>query len=364
MLGVETENKLEAVGVVERLLATASEHGASDLHLDPDQEGMQVSMRKDGVLERLEVLPSSLAPRIVGRIKALAELLVYRTDLPQEGRIAKERSGIDAELRVATYPGFFGECVALRLDSTNGLDREVATLGLAADTLKSLQHAIRQPDGLVLMTGPSGSGKSTTLYACLQELASADGMRKIVTVEDPVETCIRGVTQTEINPHAGLGFSEALRSLLRQDPDVILIGEIRDRETASIALEAGLTGHLVLATVHAGTAPLVFARLLEMGVEPFVLTSVVRGVLAQRLLRRSCSDDSVSQSEYSGRCLVSEWLPMSAVLRQAILDRGDAEELERAALSSGYRSLRDEARALVEKGLSSEEEVERVLGNL
>jgi general secretion pathway protein E len=341
-----------AVAVVERLLAEAAKRGASDLHLDPTEEGVEVSLRRDGVLERLEMLPSDLGPRVVGRLKALADLLAYRTDVPQEGRIA----GPPAEARVATFPTLLGERVAIRFDAPDGEPRLLAALELPPDALLGLARAIREPEGVLLLTGPAGSGKTTTLYSCLRELAAAEPRRSLFTLEDPVERRVRGVTQTQINAASGLTFARALRSLLRQDPDVILVGEIRDRETAAIALEAGLTGHLVLSTVHAGTAPQVFARLLEMGIEPFVATTAVRGVLAQRLLRRR------EGGGFRGRVVAAEWLPMTAPLRKAILQRSDGEALEQAARETGARSLRDAARALVERGITDESEVERVLG--
>tara|TARA_R110002072_G_scaffold25443_4_gene85022 strand:+ start:36022 stop:37128 length:1107 start_codon:yes stop_codon:yes gene_type:complete len=358
-----------AVAIVERLLRTALDRGASDVHLDPGEHGVRVRMRRDGVLQTIETLPVELGQHIVGRCKALAELLVYRRDVPQEGRITAERSGLGCELRVATYPTLFGERVALRLDARGGSPRVLAELGLQDEVCAALQHAVSQPEGVVLLTGPSGSGKTTTLYSCLHHLVQNGPERTIVTVEDPVERRIEGIVQTEVDPVAGLGFARALRSLLRQDPDVLLVGEIRDHETASIALEAGLTGHLVASTLHAGSAAEVFARLLEMGVEPFVMTTTVRGVLAQRLLRRVCPDDACGSecdqchgTGYVGRQLVAEWLPMSPALRQAILARGDGEELAVAAANSGFRTLREAAEQLVALGVTDQQEVERVLG--
>ncbi len=359
-----------APAVVERLLQSALERGASDLHLDPTEGGVRVRMRRDGALSTVETLPAELSPQLVGRCKALAELLVYRRDVPQEGRIAAARSGIGREVRVATYPTLFGERVALRFDAPDGAPRALTELGLEKEVGKALAHAIEQPDGVVLLTGPSGSGKTTTLYSCMQHLAHHDIERTIVTVEDPVERRLEGVVQTEVDPAAGLGFSKALRSLLRQDPDVLLVGEIRDRETAAIALEAGLTGHLVASTLHAGCASEVFARLLEMGVEPFVLTTTVRGVLAQRLLRRLCDAAPCAGSEcprchgsgYAGRQLIAEWLPMQPSLRRAVLARSDGSELAAAAADSDFPNLRDAAERLVERGITDYQEVDRVLG--
>jgi len=343
-----------AVDVVASLLRRAVACGASDLHLDPGEGGVTVSARRDGVLETWDALPRSLGPQVIGRLKSLADLLAYRNDVPQEGRIAADRSGVGVEVRVATYPTMLGERAALRFDAPDGRPRALGELGLAADVLADLRAALGRPDGVVLLTGPSGSGKTTTLYSCLHELAAQTNRRSLVTVEDPVERRVPGVTQTEINAAAGLDFARALRSLLRQDPDVILVGEIRDRETAAIALEAGLTGHLVLSTVHAGTASQVFARLLEMAVEPFVATTAVRGVLAQRLVRRSDGAGG-----YAGRVPIAEWLPMTPSLRDAVLARADGDALAAAA---NHRTLREAAEALVADGVTTEEEVGRVLG--
>lgn len=348
-----------AVEVVDRLLRAARDAGASDLHLDPGEGGVAVRMRCDGVLAEVGREPAEIGARLVARLKALADLLAYRTDLPQEGRIAADRSGIGVELRVATYPTIRGERVALRLDAPGNAPRDLESLGLPDGVREDLARALEAPEGVVLLTGPSGSGKTTTLYSGLRHLTRLEPPRCIVTVEDPVEREIAGVVQTEVNRASGLGFAAALRSLLRQDPDVVLVGEIRDRETAEVALEAGLTGHLVASTIHAGTAPRVFARLAELGAEPFVVTTAVRGVLAQRLVRGI----DAATGEYRGRILVAEWLPMSPGLRSAILDRADGETLEAAAREDGVPSLADAAAALVREGRTTEEEVKRVLGS-
>ena len=361
-----------AVTVVERLLRAAVEVGASDLHIDPSEHGVNVRMRRDGVLEQLEVLPEQIREHLVGRVKALADLLVYRTDVPQEGRIPAERSGLPTDLRVATYPTVFGERIAVRFDAREAGPRSIDDIGFESVVSDSLRLALDQPDGVILVTGPSGSGKTTTLYACLRQLVQGGRQRSIMTVEDPIERRVQGVTQTQTDAVAGLDFARALRSLLRQDPEVLLVGEIRDRETAKIALEAGLTGHLVLSTVHAGTAPLIFARLLEMGIEPFVLTTAIRGVLAQRLVRRRCDDARCTTkgsdcpkcrgTGYHGRIPLGEWVPMTPGLRKVVLARGDGSDLTVAASEAGGRSLRESADALVQKGLTTQEEVNRVLG--
>ncbi len=352
----EEEIPAPAVRIVDRLLRLAVERRASDLHLDPGPDGVAVHLRRDGVLEPVETLAPETASHLVGRLKALAGLLAYRTDVPQEGRIPAEESAAGVEVRVATFPTLDGERVALRFDTPDGAPATLAELGLPPGVEEALLKAVTRPEGLVLLTGPSGSGKTTTLYTVLRHLAAEKPRRSIVTVEDPVERRVEGVVQTEVNRSAGLDFARALRSLLRQDPDVILVGEIRDRETAAIALEAGLTGHLVASTIHAGTGVQVFARLLDLGADPFAITSTVQGVLAQRLLRRRRGDT------YEGRVLVAEWVPLSPAIRRAILAGGDGEALARAAREDGLRDLRAAAAALVREGVTTDEEVNRVLG--
>ncbi len=357
-----------AVVVVERLLRAAAARGASDLHIDPERDGVRVRVRVDGVLHDLERLTIDELPRVVGRLKALASLLAYRSDLPQEGRVPADRSPTGRELRVATFPAVLGERVAIRLDAPEAEDHPLDALGLSVHVVEELRHAFAQPDGVVLLTGPSGSGKTTTLHACLRDLLARTPGRSVVSVEDPVERVLPGVVHTEVSASAGLDFPRALRSLLRQDPDVLLVGEIRDRETARVALEAGLTGHLVASTVHAGTAVGVFARLLDMGVEPFVLTTVVRGVLAQRLLRRRCERCDGGCNEcggtgFAGRALIAEWVKPGAALREAILARGDGQRLAAAAAADGCGTLADDAARLITGGVTTQEEVRRVLGS-
>ena len=263
-------------------------------------------------------------------------------------------------------PTIYGEKVVMRLLDKTNLKTDLMDLGFDRASLTEITHAIQQPHGMILLTGPTGSGKTTTLYSALMYINRPD--INIMTVEDPVEYDLAGINQVKARPEIGLDFAAALRSFVRQDPDVILVGEIRDRETAAIALEAGLTGHLVLSTVHAGTAPQVFARLLEMDVEPFVLTTAVRGVLAQRLLRRSCTEctaagcDTCAGTGYRGRVVAAEWAGMDDALRRAVLARGDGEELRAALVDDERVTLRESAQELVRQGLTTDEEVRRVLG--
>jgi type II secretory ATPase GspE/PulE/Tfp pilus assembly ATPase PilB-like protein len=276
-------------------------------------------------------------------------------------------------VRVSTYPTLFGERVAVRLDTGKGKHRSLDALGLGPAVRTALTRAFEQPHGVILVCGPSGSGKTTTLYSCLQHVVNQPVMRTVFTIEDPIERRVRGATQTQVNPASGLTFPRALRSMLRQDPDVILVGEIRDLETARIVMEAGLTGHLVASTVHAGSAVQVFPRLLEMGLEPFVLTTALTGVASQRLLRRRCQEPECGKPQviclrcngqgYHGSVLVSEWLPMSARLRDAILDRSDRQILLAVAQADGFVTMRDAARELIDQGITTADEVARVLGH-
>ncbi|MEZ5965368.1 MAG: GspE/PulE family protein [Planctomycetota bacterium] len=362
------------VEIVDSLLRYASEMGASDVHIDPSEDGVEVRVRYDGTLMPVTVLPSELSSTLVGRFKALADLMAYKKDIPQEGSIHALESGLPATVRVSTYPTMFGERVALRFDTAQGRHRSLDALGLGPAVRTALTRAFDQPQGVILMCGPSGSGKTTTLYSCLQHVVNQPVMRTVFTIEDPIERRVRGATQTQINPNSGLTFARALRSMLRQDPDVILVGEIRDIDTARVVMEAGLTGHLVASTVHAGSSVQVFPRLLEMGVEPFVLTTALCGVSSQRLLRRKCTEPDCGKPHviclrckgqgYSGNVVVSEWLPMTAGLRDAILCHGDRQLLTEVAKAEGLVTMLDEARQMVANGITTDEEVERVLGSL
>ncbi len=361
-----------AVQVIDYLLGHATEFGASDIHVDPTAHGLDVRMRTNGTLVPIGVLPTELASTLLGRLKTMAELQAYRKDVPQEGCIQPAVSGLPGWVRVTTYPTVCGERISLRLDSARGTPRSLESLGHAPAVRDSLAAAFEAPHGVVLVAGPAGSGKTTTLYACIQHVVAQPIMRTIVTIEDPVERQMRGATQTQINPTAGLTFARALRSVLRQDPDVILVGEVRDLETARIALEAGLTGHLVASTVHAGSALQVFPRLLDLGVEPFALTASVTGIAAQRLLRRCCTECQGSDtamiclrcqgSGYADSCLVSEWLPMSRRLRELINAHADSYALEAAARAAGFRSMHEQAARYVAEGITTAAEVRRVLG--
>lgn len=363
--------------LVDLILADAVRRSASDVHFEPTHRAVEIRYRLDGVLHPVAALSRELAPNVVARLKVLAELLTYRVDIPQEGGIREAVGRFGADLRVSTFPTIHGEKVVVRVFESAGQALDLEQLGLAPDLLAGLTDLLRERDGAVLLTGPSGSGKTTTIYACLRYLVPAQGGgRHIVTIEDPVEQVIEGVSQSQVRPGTEFDFARGLRSLLRQDPEVIMIGEVRDRDTAEIAVQAALTGHLVFSTLHAGSACGVVSRLLDMGIEPYLLTSALKGVLNQRLLRRlcdACRRDSgagwtaagcarCAGTGYRGRVLVAELLRLDAALRQAILDRSDTSALEAAAVHSNRQTIGTAADRAVAAGLTTAHEVERVFG--
>jgi len=345
--------------VLERLVEQAERAGASDIHLHMQPGSAAVAFRLDGVITPAAELPASIAERVFGRIKFLARLKTYQESLPQDGRIDKAELHARADIRVATYPTVTGEKIVLRLFDTTGI-RTLAELELPAAARAELERFLRQTAGLLLLTGPAGSGKTTTIYACLSYLAQQGG-RHIITVEDPAEQIIPGVMQTEVNEARGLDFAKAARHLLRQDPQVLVIGEIRDEETANIAVRAALTGHLVITTLHAGSCKGVFERLLVLCADHSAVASSVELALNQRLLRRRCAEcsgkgcPSCLGTGYRGRLPLVEWLRVNDVLRRRIATR-DLDGL------AAEPALAASARALVQGGLTSEVEVTRVLG--
>jgi type II secretory ATPase GspE/PulE/Tfp pilus assembly ATPase PilB-like protein len=375
-----------AVEVVDVLLRAASELGASDIHVQPTPEGLEVRWRLDGVLHPAALLPGSASARVVARLKVLAELLTYRNDVPQEGRI-RPAAG-DLEMRLSTFPTLHGEKAVVRLFAGAGRYQRLDDLGLPGEVAAALRRMLGATSGAVLFSGPAGSGKTTTLYACLREIAAeSQGRRSLASLEDPIEVAVSGVAQSQVNPAAGFTLEVGLRSLLRQDPEVIAVGEIRDRATAEVLFQASLTGHLVLSTFHAGSAAGVVGRLGDMGVEPYVLRSGVLAVVGQRLVRRLCDCareghdpadrlglevsrfrvpggcDACGGAGYRGRLVLAEMLvPGPDDLGRAILSRAEVSALEALAVSAGMVTRWDRAREAVEAGLTSPAEVRRVLG--
>jgi type II secretory ATPase GspE/PulE/Tfp pilus assembly ATPase PilB-like protein len=352
------------------LLEDAARAGVSDVHLNPSPAGLEVLYRVDGVLHPRARVEPARAEQFMGKVKVLAGLLTYRRDVPQDGQIPAADAGGLSDVRVSVVPTVLGEKAVLRFFLHSEGKFDLAALGLPSSVESRLRAAAARPDGVILLTGPSGSGKTTTIYALLREIVrpGASGpLRHAVTIEDPVEHALEGVTQTQVNPAAGLGFSASLRALLRQDPQVILVGEIRDRETARVAMEAGLTGHLVISTVHAGSAVGVVSRLLEMGVEPHVLTSSLSCVLAQRLVRLRCPDGSpgcpaCQGTGFRGRRVLAELLGVDDALRAALSAAPSRARIEELAVAAGMVPLAEAGRALVREGLTTEEELRRVLG--
>lgn len=367
----------EAPVLVDRLLADARISRATDVHLQPTANDLRIAWRVDGVLHDVATVPREAGLRMATRIKVLAELLTYRVDLPQEGRI---RSAREQEVRVSTFPTVFGERVALRLFAAPDRLRFLADLGLPQSITDDLARGVTASSGAMLFTGPAGSGKTTTAYACLREIARSSPKRSLLSVEDPVEAIVEGVAQSQLDESAGFDYPVALKSLLRQDPQVVLVGEIRDAVVARTVVEASLTGHLVLSTFHAGSAAAAIRRLLDMGIEPYHLRSALRLVTNQHLVRTLCDCaewvttdlprsrsprgcDVCAGTGYSGRMVAAErFEPSTPQLAAAMLADADVHEIEAAAKADGVRTRLEHARELVAGGTTAPAEVQRVFG--
>lgn len=380
------------IRLVSLLIGNALEARASDIHIEPFENRLVVRYRIDGVLHEIESPPKRMAAAVISRVKILANLDIAERRLPQDGRIRLRVQGKDIDLRVSTVPTMHGESVVMRILDKGAVALNFARLGFEPNVLNAFQRAIAEPNGIVLVTGPTGSGKTTTLYTALDQLNKPDV--KILTVEDPVEYQMAGVNQIQVKPQIDLTFANALRSIVRQDPDVIMIGEIRDLETAEIAVQAALTGHLVLSTLHTNDAPSTVSRLLDMGVEDYLLTSTLVGVLAQRLVRTLCDRcrepyqpeaafvDEVglakllehgarltlyravgcrecSHTGFTGRMCIAEMMPLSEALRRLIMGKANASELRQQALAEGMESMYDNGLRKVLAGVTTIEEVLR-----
>jgi type II secretory ATPase GspE/PulE/Tfp pilus assembly ATPase PilB-like protein len=356
--------------LVANILEKGDKCKATDIYIEPWVNKLQVCFRVDGVILPSTELPRELGPNIIARLKFLANLLSYRQDIPQEGRIIQVDSLEGIEVRVSTFPTIHGERVALRLFRRENRQFILEELGLEPGVLKNLKDAIGERTGAILFTGPGGSGKTTSIYSCLSHIAKTEKTRRhIVTLEDPVEQILEGVSQTQVSPSTGFDFSLGLRSLLRQDPEVILVGEMRDPETARVAIEAALSGHLLFSTLHAGSSCGVISRLLEMGIEPYLLTSSLRLILNQRLLRKNCPKckgnacADCNNTGYQGRLLLLEAMVLNEDMRRAILNRADRTTLEEIFVNNGGITLVSHAIAAVKAGQTTREEVLRVLGS-
>jgi len=345
--------------VLEQLVHQAERAGASDIHLQMRGKLAEVNFRLDGIIAPGTELPADVAERVFGRIKFLARLKTYQESLPQDGRILHDELGSKNDIRVATYPTVTGEKIVLRLfNSSPAISLHELSLPAAAGA--QLEHFLRQSTGLLLLTGPAGSGKTTTIYACLRRLVELGGSQ-IITVEDPVEQIVPGTMQTEVNEAIGLDFARAARHLLRQDPQVLIIGEIRDEATAQLAVRGGLTGHLVISTLHAGSCRGVFERLLVMCADHSAVASAVELVLNQRLIRKLCSAcngtgcDACLRTGYQGRVPLVEWLRVDEAIRAKI-------RLRELTTLVPARPLEESARELLQQGLSNPAEYQRVFG--
>ncbi len=377
------------IKLVNILIARALESRASDIHIEPFDDELAVRYRIDGVLHNVETAPKKLQAAIVSRIKIMAKLNIAERRLPQDGRIRIKVSDKEIDLRVSTIPVLYGESIVMRILDKEDIVIDLDRLGFSSETLSRFHQLIGKPHGIVLVTGPTGSGKTTTLYGALDKINSPD--RKIITVEDPVEYQLKGINQIQVKPRIGLNFADALRHIVRQDPDVIMIGEIRDLETAEIAVQSALTGHLVFSTLHTNDAPSAITRLMDIGVESFLLSSTIRGILAQRLVRVLCphcqvEDTSLAGGEetgpfefgadvvlyrgkgceqcahtgYYGRSGIFELLTVDDDLRRLILRNADANELRESAKAHGMKTLFQDGSDKIRQGITTVSEVYRV----
>jgi len=379
------------IRLVSLLITNALEARASDIHIEPFENRLVIRNRIDGVLHEIESPPKRLAAAVISRIKIMANLDIAERRLPQDGRIRLRIQGKDIDLRVSTVPTMHGESVVMRILDKSGVQLNFEKLGFAPDILAKFKEALAQPNGILLVTGPTGSGKTTTLYTALDELNQPDV--KILTVEDPVEYQMAGINQIQVKPQIDLTFASALRSIVRQDPDIIMIGEIRDLETAEIAVQAALTGHLVLSTLHTNDAPATVSRLMDMGVDDYLLTSTLVGVLAQRLVRTLCTHcrephvleadvareiglprvgaaerptiykavgcKECSGTGFTGRQCIAEMMPLSEPIRRLIMQKANASDLRREALAEGMQPMYDDGLRKVLAGTTTLEEVLR-----
>lgn len=388
------DEDIDIPNLVNCVIIDAVRAGASDIHIEPWESSIAVRIRLSGVLNELVHLPLDLMPKISGRLKVMANLIAHETILPQEGRAPTFPEAGNVELRVSTFPTVRGEKIVIRIFDPTNRSFSLTGLGFEEDTLVSLHKLLARPSGLVLLTGPTGSGKTTAIYAALHHIIERAGPTiSVAKVEDPVEYNLSMISQSQCNPARDYTYPVALRSLMRQDPQVIMIGEIRDAETANIAVQAGLTGHLVLSTIHSGSTAGVFARMINMGLEPFLLASSIVGILGLRLVRKNCPvcndaympeagllrhlpDEIIQTAEFrrgagcpacahtgfSGRGSVTETMLVDEALREAVLQKMPTRQLQEVAIQQGMLTLWQMGLRRVLRGETSFEEVMRVIG--
>jgi general secretion pathway protein E len=374
------------IKLVNMVIVRAVENRASDIHIEPFEDELRVRYRIDGILHDIESVPKKLQAAIISRIKLTAKLNIAERRLPQDGRIRLKVAEKEIDLRISTIPVLYGESVVMRILDKESIVIDLERLGFFPETLQAFEQLIRKPNGFILVTGPTGSGKTTTLYGALNKINSPD--RKIITVEDPVEYQLKGINQIQVKPQIGLNFSNTLRHIVRQDPDIIMIGETRDLETAQIAIQAALTGHLVFSTLHTNDAPSAITRLHDMGVEKFLLSSTIRGILAQRLVRAICPSckepntasagpdrdmqnipgehrgrgcEQCSFTGYRGRLGIFELIVVDDAMRDLIMQNIDANKIRELARRNGMMTLLEDGTRKIKAGLTTLDELLRVI---
>lgn len=392
--GDDAAESAPVIRMANAVLTQAVEAGASDIHIEPDRRNVRVRFRVDGVLQEVMAIPKHIQPALISRYKIMADMNIAERRIPQDGRIAIKVNNKDFDLRVSCLPSMYGEKIVMRILDKGSVMLGLGKLGFRPEVQARMEDLVVQPNGMFLVTGPTGSGKTTTLYSVLNKINTPE--KNITTVEDPVEYQLSGITQVGINKKAGLNFSNSLRSFLRQDPDIIMVGEMRDQETAMIAIEAALTGHLVFSTLHTNDAPGAVARLMDMGVEPFLIASATVGILAQRLLRRVCEKckmpyeppkdaikrlgmnlDDIDRSKvtffrgrgcdtckgtgYKGRVGCYELMPVTDKVRELILAHASAYAIREAAVEAGMKSMKEDAMEKILLGMTTLEESLRVI---
>jgi len=384
---VQSADEAPVIKLVDSLIMEALKYRASDIHIEPEQKNLRVRYRVDGLLQEINILPKHLQDSVISRIKVLSNMDIAETRKAQDGRINMKLENKELDIRVSTFPTVYGENVVMRLLDKTSVLLGLKELGFSEEGLRDFNKLIRHPNGIILVTGPTGSGKTTTLYAALTSVSSME--KNIITIEDPVEYELSLIRQTPVNPKAGITFANGLRNILRQDPDIIMVGEIRDKETAEIAMQASLTGHLVFSTLHTNDAPSGLTRLIDMGVEPFLVSSSLIGILAQRLVRlicpkckekytpaadvleglglskqgdyfhgRGCS--FCKKTGYLGRIGIFELLVINEDIRKMVEAKSSADEIKKKAVSLGMKTLRQDGVVKVQQGLTTLDEVIRV----